>query len=166
MRISKLRHTLASLLALCVSTATHGQPYLCISDMATGFVYESKRWRIANFHAGTKYLIKEDKKGNAARANAHAELVQRLQQQGVPISTIPLERPQWIIQIFGSTIELTDQCYVNGGTLSCDGSHEFRLNFETMKFLNAHTQGYWNPDAETSTVTVPYIEVGTCSSLN
>ncbi len=118
-------------------------PFLCIADMATGFIYENDKWNIAKFAVSdSRYIVRrpnsDDRHSDAA----------------------------WVWGRFGKK-SFTKWCEkeINEyGNLFCAGiMEELWINVNTLRYQRVYTFGYvQGGDSSNDT---PFIEIGTCSAL-
>ena len=136
----------ASLLLAVVASAQDNHidgPFLCIADMATGFVYENDKWKIAIFNiSDSRHIVRRTKPDDY--------------RQEVP----------WVWGKFGERL-LHGFCETDvneNGTLFCRGAgQEFKLNVRTLRYQISYSLGY--VDGLDSPADAPYIAIGKCSSL-
>lgn len=143
---------IAGLLSLAATAACAADSYLCVTQMVTGFVYDKDagEWSSASFNANRRYVV------SRARVDGFAwEVVQ-----------VGETRP--------STLCKSD--FTGAGNLSCEGSHQFKMNRTNRRFLHAYLMGYWtdrsgepgamgNPYLFKEGENTPFVEIGTCSPL-
>jgi hypothetical protein len=127
---------------LVLSAPAAAQPtgqWLCISDQATGFTFESGKWRPTNFKAGDRYIIRRSK----------------------------LKGVAWEVQNFGSKdiwpVATCDEDFNSYKFLFCHGFYEFKFNAASNRFLKAYLLGYYTNTREGEDT--PSIEIGTCSEI-
>ena len=128
----------------CVSVAGEATSWVCVSEMATGFMFKAGRWQETSFTRSHKYIVSRSK----------------------PNSPHP-----WEVKEVGTKTAVVwyHTASESVAWLTCSGLQEFRLNTKTLKFVSAYLQGYWTPlegdgpDAPRNDT--PFIEIGRCSPM-
>ena len=128
-----------SLLALLPASAS-AQEYLCVPDLATGFVFKDNAWRSTNFEVERQYLI--------------------------AAST----RPKFTFEVTVLGHDLPDgfceHDFNKGGYLRCAGIFgELHFNRKNGRYLISYVYGYYNVLPELGLLTdqtssTPLIEIG------
>jgi len=138
--------------SLLWSSAARAESYQCISDMATGFRYDTarKEWREASFRARQRYLLTRPSEAEVALMKPH------------PVA--------WILKAaHNNSVEGT--CSKDFGTFEfvmCSGISEFRFSRVTGRFLRAVLSGYYLDDPNSRWPEgglTPHVEIGRCSLI-
>ena len=122
--------------------------FLCVTDMASGFVFDKSRdsWKSAILTPREKYLVsKSTQKGYA-----------------------------WEVNEVGSKtpIAACKDDFNEIGILVCEGLKELRMNKNSGRFLAIYAIGYWNDNKNSKEndlfregANTPSMEIGKCSPL-
>ena len=135
---------------LLTAKATAGDSYLCVADMATGFIYNKtlEKWEINNLNTvDNKYRVKRSKEKEIA----------------------------WEVQKIGKNI-VSDFCkkdFNKNGNLECEGTDSFFMNKNNLRFILIFPYGYHNANMRNHQGALlfkegdltPFIEIGKCSSM-
>ena len=140
---------LAIILYLGVATSGFaGDSYLCITDKASGFLYDkdTKEWKSAEFEPGEKYILKKSKKT-------------------IDVFTPDAEVGDFLIYNLESSFSAgyCSKIASRGYIYDCKlWTGIAKFNEKKMIFLKVYTPGYW----DNSTLNTPYMEIGKCSPFN
>jgi len=117
------------------------QGYVCVSDLATGFIFDKnlQRWKSANFNVnGEKYLLTK-------------------------------KYGQWEWKGFGQEISLLtcSKDFNEAAYMHCDGVEKVVFNNKNLRFMKFYSVGYVNKGigGNVEGGDTPAITIGTCSSL-
>ena len=123
--------------------------YLCIADMATGFVYENGRWQRTNFDvSGNKYILRQPKKSDPEPLSDSPWLWGRFGQK-------------YLLGICDETDEYGDMECSEGG-----GAAELFINLSSLRYQLYYQYGYvHSADFKDTRDDTPLIEIGKCSAL-
>lgn len=124
--------------------------YICVSDMSTGFKYNTTldKWEIANFIADkNQYIVSRSIDKNIVWE------VKRIKDN--------------------SELALCKEDFDDYGFLYCELNDIFKMNKFTLRFININPSGYYNSSSKNNQGVVlykdgsstPYIEIGKCSSI-
>lgn len=144
-----LKTTLA-LGAMLLSTSIFAESYLCVTEMGAGLVFNksTKSWRGAGLADDRKFILKQG--------------------DGV------LKSFAWTITEMGekNPFMFCDKDFEKSGTLSCNGTYQFRMNKESGRFLLIYEIGYWTDDKNAKAGELfregddtPHMLGGKCSSI-
>lgn len=142
----------AILFGLLTTASYANESYLCVTEKVTGFIYNQELgdWSATSFNANRRYVV------SRARADGFA----------------------WEVVQVGETVPSTlcRNDFSPAGNLSCEGSHQFKMNKANRRFLHAYLMGYWsdhngetrmtgNPFLFKEGENTPFVEIGTCRPL-
>jgi len=118
--------------------------YLCIAEMATGFVYKNDKWQITRLNIdGSKYLLRRTKDGDFIPEHA------------------------WVWLEFGQdkSIDSCEKDISEKGFLTCEGiGMTILINVNTLRYQSVYTLGYVVSEVGYNGGT-PYMEIGKCSPI-
>lgn len=150
-----MRYTtlITTTLLILLSPVSHAEDsYLCVTEKVTGFVYDPSAgdWSPTDFNADRQYIV--------SRSRAEGVAWQVAQ----------------VGEVIPSTLCRDD--FSRAGNLSCEGSHQFKMNKANRRFLHAYLMGYWSEHSSETRSTgdpylfkegenTPFVEIGTCRPL-
>ena len=166
---------MARLLALLAVFAllpavAHGEGFICVADMATGFAYDGGNWHSANFEAGKKFVVRRPTPVDQGYFEDVIKLPNATNLKWVVSET------ENALPIFACTGDFTQL-----GNLLCPpvgaGPSErydlsalnspsyFRMNKNTLRFLFAYLTGYWGDKPDREGRDSPLLAIGKCGPM-
>lgn len=139
----------AGLLVSSLTVAADG--YLCVTDMTTGFSFDSasKRWNTTTFKATAQFVVRRPNADDKALYEKAATAKWVVKETGYPIPTA-----------------FCAEDFNIAGYLSCgDGLQSFRMNKNDLRFLIAYTVGYVGRAKADEGGDTPNIAIGKCSPI-
>lgn len=134
-----------AILLLIALPAFAEEAYVCVADLATGFVLDKAKneWRASTFSGPLdKFVVSKAKP---------------------PEGAFRPQKTAWEVKATGervSQIWCTDD-FNEFGNLICRGlTGDFRMNKNNLRFLYSYHMGYWNDRTGT-----PFMQIGKCSSM-
>jgi hypothetical protein len=119
--------------------------YLCVTDLTTGFSFDSarSRWKSTDFRSEKKLVV------SRAKQKAYA----------------------WEAREMGDSLPgaACEKDVNEAGNLFCSGVFDIRINTRSLRFLYVYPIGYWSDDDKTAMskegANTPAMAIGKCSPL-
>ena len=128
-----------------LATTANADPWLCVKEDATGFIFKNGSWEQGRFNVeGQKYILRKLKQGEyffGARKQTYGLFVIGDDTSGLPCDDV--SQPGFFI------------------CLAADS--EFKFSTKSGRFLMTHTAGYL--DGKDDAGSAPFISRGRCSKL-
>ncbi len=145
---------------LLIPIVSKGDSYICVSELSTGFAYNSvtNQWETSDFIADSKYIVKKIKNHSY----------------------------KWVVKEIGSddTVAICDEEFskidhIDSEILRCESISEFKINRTNMRFINIYSDGYYDVGkvsdshpfsnvvrkTQTEGYITPLMEIGHCSKI-
>lgn len=128
-----------------LATAANADPWLCIAQQSTGFVFKNGSWETARFTVeDSKYILRKLTQSDFyyRGENRHGLFLLETDLVGTPCG------PRSI----------------SGNIICEDNLRQFKFSTKSGRFLMTLTSGYWESPADDESRT-PLISLGRCSTI-
>lgn len=131
----KYKLSIVVALAMLPTPSIASESFICIEEQKTGYLFSDGEWVASRFQLG-KWLVSTEENGKVSK-----------------FGTNYIRFPS----TFG-------KCRVYDSELECSGpSGNFRMSFNTMRFLSSYSIGYVRGDFEHNDT--PNLAIGTCAPM-
>lgn len=127
------------------ATVASADPWLCITEQSTGFVFKNGKWEQGRFTVeDRKYILRKLTKSDFYyRGNNKYGLFL----VGADLAGTPCGDPS-----------------ISGSIFCADFSGQFKFSTKSGRFLMTYTGGYWDSSVDKESHT-PLISIGRCSKI-
>jgi len=164
------RLLILAVFALLIPQLAHGEGYVCVEEMVTGFKYTGGNWHSADFQPGEKFIVRPPTQIDRGYLDDVIKLPNADKLKWVVSKTAAALPIFACTGDFSALGNLLCRPVVVGPSNRYDLSavsnpSDFRMNKNTLRFLFAYLTGYWTDTPDNEGKDPPVMAIGKCSPM-